>query len=163
MPAGSTYEPIATYTATGSITSYTFSSVPSTYTDLIVVIQGSTSGEAGLGLEFNGDTATNYSMTLMYGNGSSAASARSFNIAKIDIGRMDTTQSNSIFHIMNYANTTTNKTVLARGNDNALVTATVGLWRSTAAINAVKIYGSATGSGTFSTGTTFTLYGIKAA
>lgn len=160
----STYEPIATTTLGSSATSYTFSSIPSTYTDLVVVVVGTNpTGDTGLGLEFNGDTATNYSMTLLYGTGSSAASARGTSASTIDIGRMDSTVSTNIFHIMNYANTTTNKTVLARGNDAALVTATVGLWRSTAAINAVKIYGSASKTASFNTGTTFTLYGIKAA
>lgn len=160
----STYEPIATTTLGSSATSYTFSSIPSTYSDLVVVVVGANAtGDTGLGLEFNGDTATNYSMTLIYGNGSSAVSGRATSANKIDIGRMDGSISSNIFHIQNYSNTTTNKTVIGRGNAMSIVTATVGLWRSTAAINAVKIYGSSAGSASFNTGTTFTLYGIKAA
>jgi hypothetical protein len=44
MAAGATYTPIATYTVSGSSTlTYTFSSIPSTYTDLVLVVNGSSS------------------------------------------------------------------------------------------------------------------------
>jgi len=64
---------------------------------------------------------------------------------------------------MNYSNTTTYKTWLAReGNGtNGYVSALVGLWRNTNAITQIKVLN--TGSGNFATGSTFTLYGIKAA
>jgi len=62
---------------------------------------------------------------------------------------------------MNYANSTTNKTVLSRGNNTGNHTiAYVGLWRSTAAITSMLL--GTTGS-TWMAGSTFTLYGIKAA
>ena len=65
---------------------------------------------------------------------------------------------------MNYSNTTTNKTVLARGNNASDASypgteAFVGLWRSTAAINRIDF---SSNSKTWNAGT-FTLYGIKAA
>ena len=63
---------------------------------------------------------------------------------------------------MNYSNTTTFKTILMRANNAALgVDAIVGLWRSTAAINEIKVF--PTGGANFETGSTFSLYGIKAA
>jgi hypothetical protein len=62
---------------------------------------------------------------------------------------------------MNYSNTTTNKTILIRSNEpNNYVVAIVGLWRSTSAIDQVRIYGD---QGNLATGTSVTLYGIKAA
>ena len=70
-------------------------------------------------------------------------------------------QNNAIVQFQNYSNTTTYKTVLSRGNNASnLVEAFVGLWRSTSAITAIDIK---TQSGNFSIGSTFTLYGIKAA
>jgi hypothetical protein len=70
--------------------------------------------------------------------------------------------SNSIIDIMNYSNTTTYKTALHRFNDaNAIVFAIVGLWRNTAAINQVRVF--STNAVNFAVGSTFTLYGIKAA
>jgi hypothetical protein len=62
---------------------------------------------------------------------------------------------------MNYANTTTYKTTLARTNDALLqARASVGLWRNTSAINSILVsyYGY-----NFDAGSTFTLYGIQAA
>jgi len=66
---------------------------------------------------------------------------------------------------MNYSNTTTYKTLLTRANQASNgVDACVGLWRSTAAINAVSIATTAYGgSSSVQTGSIFTLYGIKAA
>ena len=61
-------------------------------------------------------------------------------------------------NIMNYANTTTNKTVLTRYSDAANnIEANAGLWRSTAAINSIAL---AMSSGNLIPGSTFTLYGI---
>ena len=60
---------------------------------------------------------------------------------------------------MNYANTTTYKTVLTRASSNGdIVMANVSTWRSTSAITSLVYAGA-----TFNSGTVFTLYGIKAA
>jgi len=60
---------------------------------------------------------------------------------------------------MNYANTTTNKTILSRSNAaDKGVMATVSLWRNTAAINSITLLASANN---FATGSTFSLYGVK--
>jgi hypothetical protein len=62
---------------------------------------------------------------------------------------------------MNYSNTVTNKTVIARGNTTDFaVRASVGQWRSTAAITSIAVK---MGSSQFAAGSSFTLYGIKAA
>jgi prophage DNA circulation protein len=61
---------------------------------------------------------------------------------------------------MDYANTTTNKTILSRSNNVAnLVQTTVSMWRSTAAITSILVYAN----GTYPIGATFKLYGIEAA
>ena len=157
-----TYEPIATNTVSGSsTTTVTFSSIPSTYTDLVLIINGSSSTTTGLPIVFNSDTATNYSRTLLYGTGTAAGSQRSSNTSGAGVGYLLTTQTVNRFYIFNYANTTTFKTVLTRSDgagDSAQVG--VGLWRSTAAINSITFNIS---SYTFNSGTMFTLYGIKAA
>jgi hypothetical protein len=72
------------------------------------------------------------------------------------------TNSTAICQIMNYANTTTYKTVLARMNNTSYgVGASVGLWRATpVAITSVEA--SAAGNN-FAVGTTASLYGIAAA
>lgn len=162
MAAGPTYEPIATTTLGSAQTSITFSSIPATYTDLVLVISGTISTNYGPNLQFNSDTGSNYSQTNLYGDGSSAFSGRESNGTVCYIGWLATSQSNTIAHIMNYANTTTYKTVLSKGgNGGSLVVSRISMWRSTAAINSIKI--SLDGIITLGSGTTATLYGITAA
>ena len=160
MPAGSTYEPIATTTLGSTATSYTFTSIPSTYTDLVLVIAGTTNSADNVWLRFNSDTGTNYSYNAIYGTGSAAAAVRGTNDNKAFNGNIGTAQSNTISHIMNYSNSTTNKTVISRSNKpDQFVLAYVTLWRNTAAITSVEVGTNAT----FQIGCTFTLYGIAAA
>ena len=163
----STYTPIATNTISGSATtSVTFSSIPSTYTDLVLIASGSTSAGVDLNVRLNGDTSTNYSRTVLSGTGSAAVSARSSNL---DFFRLNydgywtsSAVSVSIAHLMNYANTTTFKTILGRSNNASTgVDAQVSLWRKTPeAINSVQVYIT---SGNYVAGSTFTLYGVKSA
>jgi hypothetical protein len=157
-----TYTPIASITLGATTSSVTFSSIPSTYTDLVIITNGTmASGEESLAIQFNSDTASNYSTSFVYGSGSSAISSRQSSQTKIYVGRASTENSTSIFHIMNYANTTTNKTVLARGNNTSVIMLQCGLWRNTAAINTINI--SSWGGFNFSSGHTFNLYGILGA
>ena len=165
-----TYEPIATTTVSGtSTTSYTFSSISSSYTDLVLIIgTAGASGDVQPALRFNGDASTNYSITNLSGSGSTTQSSRASNATNIQMGYNDylTTGTNNyvgIANIMNYSNSTTYKTIIDRGNNAGVgVGATVGLWRSTAAITSVTILMSS-GASYFIAGSTFTLYGIKAA
>lgn len=164
MPA--TYEPISTISADGSSLTVTFSSIPATYTDLVIVMTGKTSSGSGTTMRFNSDTGTNYSQTTLSGNGTTASAYRQSNASYILCdydGYANNTNNNiSIFNIMNYANTTTNKTVLCRANNAAIGTdLVVGVWRSTAAITTITIAQPATNN--WSVGSIFTLYGIKAA
>lgn len=162
MPA--TYEPIATTTLGSDSASITFSSITGTYTDLILIDNARTAtggGDSELQLQFNSDTGSNYSTTYLYGDGSSAASSRASNQSSIWISRANETAGLGITHIQNYSNSTTYKTVLSRGNSTSYVFAWVGLWRSTNAITSMVIKRS--GGLNLKAGSTFTLYGIKAA
>lgn len=158
-----TYDKIATYTAPSSQSSYTFSTIPSTYTDLVIIVGGNGSGDASFQLQFNADTGSNYSVTFIYGTGSSAVSARASSANFIQgMGRISTTSGTSIINIPNYANTSINKTVIGRGNTaSGLVIAAVGLWRNTNAITSVTL--TPESGQTIATGAVLTLYGIKAA
>ena len=162
MPAGSTYTPIATTTLGSAQTTVTFSSISGSYTDLILVANGNSSTLVDTWLRFNSDTGTNYSTTRLYGTGSSAASDRYLSQSRILAGDFNTTSNTAtIIQIQNYSNSATNKTVLIRSNfASSIVFANVGLWRNTAAITSIDFL---TSSGTFSVGSTFTLYGIASA
>lgn len=168
MPA--TYDKIDTATASGSSPSIAFTSIPATYTDLILVVNARVaSGNVGLKIQFNSDTGTNYSNVFLYGTGSAAGSTRNGTVNQINLAYAALLESSQPWqanvNIMNYSNTTTFKTVISRdgGNGtNAGTDAIASLWRNTAAINRIDI--TNTGSSiNFTSGSTFTLYGIKAA
>lgn len=160
-----TYTPIATNTISGSsTTSVTFSSIPSTYKDLVVVMSVAPDSTASnFELTFNSDTGTNYSRTSLSGNGTSGSSSRESSYASFRF--LSTSNTANLFslatlQIMNYANTTTYKSLINRNNQDggSEVGVQVGLWRSTAAIATVAIaHGNA-----LRAGSTFTLYGIGA-
>lgn len=161
MPA--TYDKIASFSvsSSGSISTFTLSSIPATYTDLVLICNATANPGPEFLMRFNSDTAANYSTTLLTGNGTSAASNRSTNATTIRINDGLTTNviSNQIVNIMNYSNTTTFKTTISRSNSTPDAAQTiVGLYRSTAAINSITILFDR--SSTFNSGSTFTLYGI---
>ena len=156
-----TYDPIATQTFSGQ-SSITFSSIPSTYTDLILIWNGTSNAAQDTILRYNGDTASNYSWTRLIGNGSAASSSRVSNATSTVGGWADSGQVANIVQIQNYSNTTTFKTGIVRSNavTAGYVLSWVTLWRSTAAINSIYIQPDS--GGTFNNGN-ITLYGIKAA
>lgn len=166
MAAGNTFSQIASTTLGSAAATVTFSSIPSTYTDLVLVVNGveTTNRIDATVTVGNGtvDTGTNYSRTGLSGNGTSASSYRTTNETSFAIDAAGAANGAAFFtfNLMNYANTTTYKTGLARITGPADYTrAVVHLWRSTAAINIMTI----TGNYTFKTGSTFNLYGILAA
>ena len=155
----STYTPIATTTLGSAAASYTFSSIPSTYTDLVLIGVGTLATAGVLNIKFNGDTSSLYSRTELYGDGSSAASYRESTQSTQNFANWDTTGSNFTMSLQNYSNTSVYKTCLTRYNRPAsLVAANVILYRSTTAISSLTI----TGGSNIATGSTFTLYGILA-
>jgi len=167
MAAGNTYVAIASQTLASAAASVTFSSIPATYTDLVVIFQGGVaSATANLMATVNNDTAANYSSTVLYGNGSTATSGRASSVSKMYLSGLaviDTTlAANAVVNFMNYANATTYKTILARTSNATQMTGTsISLWRSTAAINRIDL--SPDAAVNFITGSTFSLYGILAA
>lgn len=162
MPT-STYEKIATASGTGSAGNITFTSIPGTYTDLVLVANIFTTVNANEIMRVNGDTGNNYSTTSLYGTGTSALSSRSTNNSAMtfqsEVFSTSTVSALTVFNLMNYANTTTYKTVISRSSQaNRAAETQVNLWRNTAAITSITIAGA-----TFTTDAKFTLYGIKAA
>lgn len=164
--AVNTYVPIATYTIPTAVSTYTFSIIPAGYTDLVCIVNMGTSLSTATTFgRFNGDTATNYSSTVLEGSGTAASSYRYSTQSGFRIN-MSNSQTlgvmSAIMHIQNYANTTTYKTVLVQTNVPTGSTCLVSsLWRATpAAINSFTIY---VDNGNMLAGSTFTLYGILGA
>jgi hypothetical protein len=163
MSKTATYALIESQVLGSAAAEITFSSIPNTYTDLIIVVAATsdTGGSRALYMQFNSDTGANYSQTYVNGDGTTAASGRGSNANQISellsITPSNTAQAN--INIQDYSNTTTNKTVLSRGNSMNQTGAVAGLWRSTSAIASIKLYPS---GGNFNTNSTFRLYGIQA-
>jgi hypothetical protein len=112
MPAGNTYTQIASTTLGSAAASVTFSSIAGTYTDLVLLSAASNLGVNGNGLaiQFNTDTATNYSKTYWYGDGTSVASGRNTTQSNISISNMPISSTGvfaaTVTNIQNYSNAT---------------------------------------------------------
>jgi hypothetical protein len=142
------------------------------YTDLRLVVSAKSTNASTtqVKLRFNSDSASNYSHTRLYGDGTSASSDRTSAtdyyeltyISGIDtLGGYDLTTSD----IMNYANSTTYKTTLTRWQDMnrpasaKYLMAVAATWKKTPEpITTITIF---TNSGNFAVGSTFSLYGIS--
>ena len=159
-----TYIPLATVTLGGSDSDIIFSNIPAIYRDLVIVFNGknNTAGADSIGLRFNSDTGSNYSNVRMVGTGSSATSyADTASVAYIGVATNSSNPLTIITQIQDYSTTDKHKTLLSRcSQDNGWVTAHAGRWANTAAITSVSILPPAGSYWTFSTGATFSLYGI---
>jgi hypothetical protein len=166
MAAGSTYTPIATVSPSGTA-NVDFTSISSSYTDLVLVMSGSMASDANVYVRVgNGslDTGSNYSITAIISGSSSVVSERESSQTASLVSKgtyLNTNQeSNIIINFQNYSNTTTYKTFISRLNNVGIgLNGAVSLWRSTSAINTIRLYGSQN----FNSGTKVTLYGIAAA
>lgn len=173
MAAGNTYTQIASTTLGSNASSVTFSSIPSTYTDLVLVVSAADTAAGGQQISFrlNSNATAIYSFTTIYGNGTSAASNREVTGAGRTYGTINwntatnTTLGTSVAvaNFMNYSNSTTYKTVLSRSSNTAFGTELdLALCQLTAAVTSIDLY-SANSGRLFLAGSTFNLYGIAAA
>jgi len=166
--ATATYDLIASQTLGSAAASITFSSIAASWTDLRIVLVGQhATSSVNLFMRYNSDTATNYSVTYLYGDGSSATSATSTSQTYLlmTAGGNLTSTVPELFTVDIFSyNGSTYKTCLMTSsedrNGTGYVERFVGLWRSTSAITSVTF---ALSSGNFAIGTTANLYGIKAA
>ena len=172
MAAGPTYEPIATTTGSGSSNTISFTSIPSTYTDLVLVCNAFVSSDAiNMYTTVNGG-GSGYTQTWMGSNGSATSKGRvssssQWTMSNGPLGNGSSTAPMYMqMQFFNYANTNKNKVMLARqsiiGATYNGTVASVNLWDNTSAINRIDVYCQA-GAYYLLTGATFTLYGIAAA
>jgi len=168
-----TFKAIATVTVgSGGASSIDFTSIPSTYTDLVIKLSGRTTNanlQDYLAMQFNGSGGTAYSHSDLTGNGSSAQSTIQTGLDRYYFtyvlnGATSTsnTFSNVDVYIPNYASSNY-KSISSDGvpeNNTTGITYTTlsaGLWSSTAAITSINFVAS----GSFVQYSTATLYGIK--
>ena len=167
----STYTLISSNVLSSSAASVTFSAIPSTYTDLVVRISSRSSAgsvQRIMNIEFNADSTTKYSDTLLTGDGSTATSTRESAVSIALIGYMpaSTATANTFgsaeIYIPNY-NSTSSKplssaTVSETNATAAYIRNAAALYTGTSGITSLRITPS---SGTMDIGSSFYLYGIK--
>lgn len=160
MPTA-TYIALANLTLTGTDAEVTFSSVPNSYRDLVVVVNADGTQQTELFVRVNGDTGANYNTVRMQGSGSVTGSASTTNatgarlVGNGDI--MTDFSFSAIIQLLDYSATDKHKTGLSRTNSSNGVDACAFRWANTNAITSVTVYPAA---GSFDVGSTFALYGI---
>lgn len=153
-----TYTALATVTLGSTATSITFSSIPASYRDLVLVVNGKATATAALRIRVNGDTGNNYSWTRLIGEAAGAFSDAVLNTNFLDGGNPSTTEGYmSVTQFMDYSATDKHKTTLHRINfpNTTHVLANAGRWANTSAITSIQVYNP-----TFAVGFTAALYGI---
>lgn len=159
-----THKLIQTVTLTGTQTGLEFSSIPQTYTDLLIVASMRLSYDSiNFALRFNG-SSSNFTSRQLYGNGSSAG-GNNGSTSDYTYGASNSsaytanTFSNVQIYIPNYATSNYKPFSMESVNENNATTAyqsiTAGYWLNTAAITSVTLYES------FVQYSSASLYGIK--
>jgi hypothetical protein len=159
-----TYIPLANVTFGSATSSVTFSSIPGTYRDLVLIFVGSGSTNIAGRLRFNGDSSANYGLQRMNGNGSAAVaenlSSQTSGLVSVTPQATTTSALQMKIDIFDYARTDKHKTFLSRaGNAVNATEASAHRWANTSAITSVQIFAN---TGNWSIGTTAALYGIVA-
>jgi hypothetical protein len=165
-----TYTLIEAKTLGTTTASVTFSSIPATYTDLLLKISSRNNDIYNeIHFRFNGNTGSNYSGRNLYGTGSAAVSSSSSSLTSLQnltVQSVSTQTANTFgnteLYIPNYTSSN-NKSVSADGvQENNATSAQAmlgaGLWAQSAAITSIEAFPSI---GSFVTHSTFYLYGIK--
>jgi hypothetical protein len=157
--------PIAWQSLGTTATSVTFSSIPGTYRDLMLVCQYSTSSATYVKIQFNGDAGANYYFVTAYGNGTTTGGSGNSSQTNIydNLGGNDNSTSLSLLqmHVLDYSTTDKTKTALVRMSNatsgSPVAEMSAQRWASTSAITSVVLTSNA---GNFAIGSTFALYGV---
>jgi len=167
--------PLASTTGNSTATYIEFTNIPANYEHLqirfMVRNTWGINAREEIAMRFNSDTATNYSYHGLEGDGSSASANGSATQTFMGMGVLGGDSNTSgifsigIIDILDYANTNKYKTARSitglDANGSGWLWMRSGLWRSTDAINTIRLY-SANGQN-LKTYSHFALYGIKRA
>lgn len=171
------YSSIASTTLTATSSTVTFSSIPSTYSDLVVVMQLASNNNAYAALmQFNNDTGQTYSHMYFQGDGTTVRKGLLVYPSTLQTGAAFSwfttpgTSSNksfiAIININDYAGTKKKNWIARNTNPNNSETyrgteLIAGAWLNTSAISEIDFI--VVGSAYYESGSTFSLYGITKA
>lgn len=162
----STYTPIQSFTLPATSTSIVLNNLPQNYVDLLVQVTFGASTGTDIGIRFNDDATVNYSTQRVAAvNTGTVGASRDTSVPYIQ-PRTPANQATTIttawsINVMNYSNSSTNKTTVQRyGYSNQFTEMDTGTWRSVAPITTMTLI--AIGGPTFQSGTTVNVYGVEA-
>lgn len=171
MPSAPTYEMIATHLISSSTNSYTFSNIPSTYDDLIIVGANLSSNlQQTMYGRFNGDTGSNYNRawqaaTNGYGINQSAAvvfnNSAGILVGPTNLGLSSAQSAGFILEINQYANTSYPKVSICKFFQAQQISEmNTSMWNNTSAITSIQLYLTSNAN---INSARFTIYGVKKA
>jgi hypothetical protein len=159
----------------GGAATVSFSSIPSTYTDLCLFVTSrcEASGDTVFRIRFNSDSGTNYKWSRLLGDGSSVSAqtqstyGAGYNSSLFGQQTVSTntanTFSNAQIYIPNYASSNYKSASIDAVTENnataAQATLWAGLWENTSAITAITL--SSEGANDLAEYSTAYLYGIS--
>ena len=158
-----TYTALANTTLSGPSSIVSFSSIPSSYRDLIMVATITYAGTPGdVILRVNNDSSALYDSIWALGDGTTTYGGGQFSQSSINpILSGNDGKSILTWQLLDYSTTDRHKTTLIRSGGGAgRIVMAAGRWANTAAVNSITIRDTA--SNTFATGSTFALYGVIA-
>lgn len=148
------YKLIAKERLSSSATSITFSSIPSTYTDLLVVVSGrsdrASAYEDTCRVRFNSDSGANYTTRMLYSYNNSlgfetAAAQTGIKATGSFAAALTTTNvfGSASFYVTNYAGSAAKSlaatAVSEQSGTQGINCISVGLWSGTSAISSIQI------------------------
>jgi hypothetical protein len=171
------FQPIFTQTVgAGGVATVTFNNIPQTFTHLRLEIYARTTRATGGNdwdsTRFNGDTATNYSVTYFITSGSTASSSRASSLTSTQLGTFSNATANfpantfgsATAYILDYTSSN-NKQIVSETTTATNVNTTTAvqqvfasLWRNSAAITSISL--SSANGANWVQYSTFSLYGI---
>jgi len=164
---GKDFDSIATVTPYTTTTTVVFSSIPSIYRHLQIRGFAATTGVANnTNIRFNGDTANNYFIHYISGNGASLTGGNATSINSIDsaiIANSIGSFTAVVIDILDYADVNKYKTTrslsgLDLNGSNTWLEMKSGAWSSTVAVNSITITSP---GNAFNSNSHWALYGVK--
>lgn len=165
-----TYRLIQTISVgSGGAASIEFTSIPQTYTDLVVMcsLRGNRADvNSEITVRFNGST-TSFSNRILFGNGASASSASNQAWDILATGNSNTASvfGNASIYIPNYTGSTNKSFSIDAVNESNATSAyqalTAGLWSNTSAITSVTLGVNTSNTTLINQYSSASLYGIK--
>jgi hypothetical protein len=136
-----------------------FSNIPQNYRDLILIVSGRTDAASGnLVIRPNNDTGLNYSVVRIFGTGSATGQSVSTAENYVYCGNLKN-DATGVIQLTSFDYSSTDKHKAFLGRHDLITETTMAVANRWASSSAISSFFLSLSSGSFSAGTTLTLYG----